>query len=678
MIVLGFLIAVAVLALGTQTARAQTTQPTSAMTANLENIQLKDFIKFVASYTGRNIVFQEAKIPATTVTIYSNQSMNEPELMAVFEQVLNSASLYSVSRGSVLYVLNQAEAQGMESELKAPQGVDDELVTTVHRLKNDVSPQMASQLLQPFASKYGQVQPIPQAQSIIIRDRRDRIDKMGQILSTMQSIKPTWKTEVIALRQARASGAAAKLTDFFKVLMERGQVGELPLISPIDWTNSLLVAGSADSLQTVKALLHQVDVISDVSADQKLKVYRLQNAKADSAAMVLQALIGRQAEKKAESSSAGGAAGSSGAATGLGLPGASSFGSGDKFMVSADKGTNSLLIMADAEFIPKVDEIVSQLDRPLDQVYIEGLVLETTLSNSQSFGVEWMSGAGSQNTYVGTMGFTKSQDSRIFTYADPVMKGTGGPNIASSPPGFSMGILGNMVNYKGTYFPTLGALINFTKTVGDFNLISAPQIMTLDNSEAEIFVGDNIPFQTGSQTTQGGSTQIAYDFRDVGIKLVVNPHVNTQSGLIRMDIRQEYKQVSGGTVGLPTTSNRVTKTAVQLLDGSTMVISGLVENSQTRNQDSVPGLSQLPLLGWLFKDRTTSDNKKTLMVFLSARIIRTLENNEALGREKMDKVKSDHDRANTIIEKEFYGVSGKVERGSAPGQQPSGVEGSPY
>lgn len=655
---------------------AQTDPKASGLTANLENIQLKDFIKFVASYTGRNIVFQEGKIPATTVTIFSNQAMNEPELMAIFEQVLNGASLYSVSRGSVLYVLSQAEAQGMETQVGAREGSEDELVTSVHRLKNDVSPQMASQLLTGFVSKYGQVQPIPQAQSIMIRDRRDRIDKMGQILNTVQTIKPAWKTEVLTLRQARASATATKLTDFFKVLMERGQVGELPLITPIDWTNSLLVAGNADSIQTVKALLHQVDTVSEVSADQKLKVYRLQNAKAEGAAMVLQALLGRQAEKKSETTAGTGA--TSALPGGLGLPGGISGGTSDKFMVSADKGTNSLLVLADVEFLPKVDEIISQLDRPLDQVYIEGLVMETTLSNSQAFGVEWMSGAGSENNYVGSLGFTKLKDSKIYTYADPVMKGTGAPNVAASPAGFSMGILGNMVNYKGTYFPTLGALINFTKTVGDFNLISAPQIMTLDNSEAEIFVGDNIPFQTGSQTTQGGSTQIVYDFRDVGIKLVVTPHVNTQSGLIRMDIRQEYKQVAGGTVGLPTTRNRVTKTAVQLMDGSTMVISGLIENTQTRGQDAVPGLSQLPLLGWLFKNRSTSDEKKTLMVFLSARIIRTLDHAESISRERMDKIKSDHDRGNTAIEKEFYGVTGKVKPGSAPAPVPSGVDGSPY
>jgi general secretion pathway protein D len=638
---------------------AQTPAPT--LTANLENIQLKDFIKFVASYTGRNIVFQEAKIPATTVTIYSSQSMNEPELLAVFEQVLNSAALYSVSKGNILYVLNQAEAQGMEPEVRPQPGAEDELITTVHRLKTDLAPQMASQLLQSFASKYGQVVPIPQAQSVMIRDRRDRIDKMGQILNTVQTIKPSWKTEVIPLTQARSGATATKLTDFFRTLQERGQVGELPLISPIDWTNSLLVSGSAESLSTVRALIKQMDLINDVSAEQKLKVYRLQNAKAESAAVVLQALLGRQAEKKAESHAASPISGGGAqlGAAGLGASAQLAGSSSDKFMVSADKGTNSLLIMADVEFLAKVDEIVNQLDRPLDQVYIEALVMETTLDNSKKFGVEWMSGGGSGNTYVGTVGYMQ-KDSPLLSYANPVMQHTGGPNVAAAGSGFSLGILGNMVNYGGTYFPSLGALINFTKGVSDFNLISAPQIMTLDNSEAEIFVGDNIPYQTGSQTTQGGSTQIAYDYRDVGIKLVATPHVNVKNGLIRLDVRQEYKQqTSAGTLGLPTTSNRVTKTAVQLVDGSTMVISGLIENSQSRSQDSVPGLSQLPLLGWLFKNRSTSDNKKTLMIFISARILRTQESAESLSNEKLDKMKTEKAKAEDLIQREFYGVAGK-------------------
>ena len=492
---------------------------------------------------------------------------------------------------------------------------------------------------------------------------------MGQILNTVQTIKPSWKTEIIPLAQARASATATKLSDFFRTLQERGQVGELPLISPIDWTNSILASGSAESLQTVRALVKQVDLVNDLSVEQKLKVYRLQNAKADSAALVLQALLGRQAEKKMESHTASPTSGGStplGSTAGLGTMASLAGSSSDKFMVSADKGTNSLLVMADTDFLNKVEEIVNQLDRPLDQVYIEALVMETTLDNSQKFGVEWMSGGGSGNTYVGTVGYMKA-DSPLLAYAKPVMDHSGGPSVAAAGSGFSLGILGNMVNYGGTYFPSLGALINFTKGVSDFNLISAPQIMTLDNSEAEIFVGDNIPYQTGSQTTQGGSTQIAYDYRDVGIKLVATPHVNVKSGLIRLDIRQEYKQqTSAGTLGLPTTSNRVTKTAVQLVDGSTMVISGLIENSQTRSQDSVPGLSQLPLLGWLFKNRSTSDNKKTLMIFISARILRTQESAEDLSNEKLNRMRTEKDKSEDLIKREFYGVAGKKPASTVP------------
>jgi general secretion pathway protein D len=331
----------------------------------------------------------------------------------------------------------------------------------------------------------------------------------------------------------------------------------------------------------------------------------------------------------------------------------SSSSTGQQLLVSADADTNSLLVLADPSFQTIVEEVIKKLDRTLDQVFIEALILETSLSNSQEFGVEWMGGSGSESSAIGTIGYLDSQSS-LLSYADPVISGSGAPNVAAAGGGFSMGILGNMIEYNGQYFPTIGALITYTKGISDFNLLSAPQIMTLDNSEAEIFVGDELPFKTGSQTTSGGSTQISYDYRDVGVKLTVTPYVNSEKGLIRLDINQEYNQEGASDEdGLTKTINRVTTTSVQLIDGSTMVISGLIENTQNRAQEGIPGLSDLPVFGWLFKRRSSSNEKKTLMVFISARIVRTLDQASAISRKKMKRYKKERRKMEEAIEKEF-------------------------
>ena len=296
--------------------------------------------------------------------------------------------------------------------------------------------------------------------------------------------------------------------------------------------------------------------------------------------------------------------------------------------------------------MPQIDKFVDQLDQAQDQVYIEALVLETTLTNAKSFGIEWQGGIDMGGS-VATLGYKKSTGSRLASYASNP--------ATNSPGGYSMGVLGDTISYAGQTFPTIGALVDFTKSATDFNLISAPQIMTLDNAEAEIFVGENRPYKTGESSTSGDSVVSTYSYKDVGIKLKITPRINREDGLIKLDVYQTYNTISSSSTvtELPITNDRVTDTTVLLADGSTMVIGGLIKSDQTRTDSGVPYLSDLPLLGWLFKTTGNSGNKQTLMVFLSARIIRTTEQLEAISKAKMDKYRKQRKRFETFIDKEF-------------------------
>ncbi|WP_291329237.1 type II secretion system secretin GspD [Desulfovibrio sp. UCD-KL4C] len=607
--------------------------------ANLESISLAEFVKFVGRYTGRNIVFNKAILPGSHISIYAGQSLTEPELMAVFQQVLSGAGFYAVTRDNVTYILPSRDAKMISPTIKSNSlgGSGEEIVTSVFQLAGKMAPDKVTDLLKPFASQIGQVTAVPMADAVLVRDLQSNVDKMRKLLGIVRKIGAGQDTAIIDLQKTSAKSVAAKLESFYKKLSTVGKVGNVPVIESVEWANSLLVSGSADQLTTIRTLVSKLDKATD--SYSKLKVYRLHNIEAVVAGDVLKSLVTGGGIPSSKSSAEGGAgAKASDKNDSLGSD------NNDGMQVSADETTNTLIVMADATQIPQIDKFVEQLDQPQDQVYIEALVMETTLSNAKEFGVEW-EGAVKMGDSVSTIGNTKTSGSNLASYA---------ANPSAMPGGFSMGVLGDMISYGGKSYPSIAALVNFTKSSSDFNLISAPQIMAIDNSEAEIFVGENRPYKTGESSTSGDSVVATYSYKDVGIKLNIKPHINREDGMVKLELYQTYNQMStSGTLELPVTTDRTTKTTVLLADGSTMVIGGLIQSNKSRGQSGVPYLSDLPLLGWLFKTQTNSDDKSTLMIFLSARIIRTNEQLEALSQAKMNKYRNQRVRINSFIEKEF-------------------------
>jgi len=598
------------------------------MTANLDGVLLKDFIMFVSRFTGRNIVFRDDQIPASRVSMHTQTPMSEPELMAVFESILSSNNLELVSRGDVFYVLQAPVVQTMAEPFfpKPEDGMEHELITTVIQLEPRVPIVQAAELLKPFLSRFGMLQEIPPARAVLIRDTRQSILKIKDIISTVQKLGPKWQTRLIPLEQADAGKTAAMVRELYQGLIEQGQMGEAPVVLPVEWSNSLMVAGAPDQIETVRGLVFDLDSITERTVG--LKIYALKNARAEAAAEVLRNLLSTERGAVAEE----------------GNPDR-----GSRLVVSPDKETNSILVLADPQLLPQVDEVIEHLDRPLAQVFVEALIVETTLEHSQDFGVEWLAGAGGGDG-IFTGGFV-APDSRL----GPLMS-VPAPPIA--PGGFTIGALGNTITYAGRQFSTLGALVNFLKSATDFNILSTPQIMTLDNSEAEIFIGENRPFVVSERVDPQNNIIQSFDYRDVGIRLLVTPIINTETSMIRLEVEQEVKNILTQTETLaPVTMNRNTRTNVQLPSGSTMVISGLIENAFTHTRRAVPGLSQIPGFGWMFRRERVSAPKTTLMVFLSARIIETLDQADDITSDRMERVSQARKRHEEILEREFWGRS---------------------
>ncbi len=613
-----------------------------AVHANLESISLVEFIKFVGRYTGRNIVFQKGALPGSHVSIYAGQSLSEPELMAVFQEVLTGAGFHAVTRDNVTYVLPLRDAKLISPDIKAAPspGNGEEIITSVFQLEGKMDPAKVQNVLMQVASRIGKVTAVPMADSVMVRDLQSNVNKMKKLLGILKRAGAEQESTLIELEKTSAKTVANKLTSFYKKLSTAGKTGTPPVIESLDWANSLLVSGSSDQIKTIHSLIAKLDRSNE--SYSKMKIYRLHNIEAVVAGDVLKSLVtgggipSSNPEKKEGSANSDSKSPSKSSA--------SSGSDSDEVQVSADETTNTLIVMASADQLPQIDNFVEQLDQAQDQVYIEALVLETTLDNAKEFGVEWQGGIDLGGS-VATLGYTKAKDSKLPGYA---------ANPSSVPGGYSMGVLGDTISYAGKSFPTIGALVNFTKSATDFNLVSAPQLMTLDNAEAEIFVGENRPYKTGESTTTGSGVVSTYSYKDVGIKLKITPRINREDGLIKLKVYQTYNTVSeASTSELPITNDRVTDTTVLLADGSTMVIGGLIQANQSRTEAGVPYLSDLPLLGWLFKTTTNSGRKNTLMVFLSARIIQTTEELESLSKAKMDKYRNQRKRFESFIDKEF-------------------------
>jgi len=435
---------------------------------------------------------------------------------------------------------------------------------------------------------------------------------------------------------ASASEVVKSLTAIFQQ-SRMGKVGTTDIKFVADTrTNSIIILASGADTENVRKLVAFMD--KDVPrGESNIQVYRLQNSNAEDLAKVLNNIV---KETGAAGSAAGGAA----------AP-------GQKVMtpvvsknvqVVADKATNTLVVMAEREDYKILENIVKQLDVPRPMVYIEALIMEVNTSKDFKLGVEWRGlrgtgdvlGAGTNgNTaaFIGSGG-ASSTTTGGYNILDGLVTATTSGVTGAFPAGFSMGIVGAGITIGGVTFPSIGAVVQAYKTDTDVSILSTPQIMTLDNEEAEINVGSNVPYITQQQqsTTSTLVGYNTYEYKDVGVILNITPHINEEN-FIRLKISQQVTKVtSASNSPTPTTLKRTAKTTVVVKDNETIVIGGLVGDSTEADTYKVPLLGDIPILGWLFKTHSTSREKTNLYVFLTPHIVRTQKDAAGLYQEKRE------------------------------------------
>jgi general secretion pathway protein D len=377
-------------------------------------------------------------------------------------------------------------------------------------------------------------------------------------------------------------------------------------------TNTIVMLASELDTLRVKQLIAMIDKETP-RGKGKINVYYLENADAEELAKVLQEVPTAEAK----------------APKGKQAPLVS-----EQIKITADKATNSLIIMADKEDYMVLQEVIKKLDIPRSMVYIESLIMEVDADKSFEMGINWQA-----------FGKTKIDNKETAiggAFSDTIINPDVAPNLFT-PAGVAIGILSEPVQIAGLTVSNISAIVNAVKTDDDFRILSTPQVLTTDNEEARITVGENRPYQTRATTDESGGTFESFEYRDVGKILKITPHV-TEGRLVRMTLSLEVTNIDlastlATSTTLPVTQKRTVDTTVIVKDNQTVVIGGLIDETTTNNETKVPGLGDIPLLGWLFRSKTETTEKTNLYIFLTPRVIK----NPAEADDVFDMKKSEMD-----------------------------------
>jgi general secretion pathway protein D len=497
---------------------------------------------------------------------------------------------------------------------------------------------------------------------LIITDFQSNILRLLSIVEEIDVEFQDASISVMPLEYASAENLADTISRLLesKLKQIKGRRAEPPLkILSYERINMLIVLADRQNTQMVKALVKTLDQPTPKGAGNIQVVY-LANAQAEEMAKVLAGLPTKEQLKGKQ-------------------PVIST-----EVKIVADKATNSLVITAKPEEFQVLEPIILKLDIPRKQVYVEALIMEISPTLEVSFGVNWTGGGKTDLPFGADDGvaFGGSNTGNI-----GVLDETG---TLALPSGLTAGVVSFPITIGGITFSNLAAIINAAQTENDFNIIATPQLMTLDNEEATVVVAQNIPFSTrvdeGTATTDRAIQSIEY--RDVGVTLKVTPQIN-EKRFVKLKIYEELSRVTSETsqvsptqvVLAPTTRKRTVETNVQVRDGQTVAIAGLVGDDVDVSVTKVPCLGDIPIVGWLFKSESRTTRRTNLLVFLTPYIVATPEEAEEIYRQKasyMDEVsKSAPDQDKQPVEPSpAPASSGEVEGSPSTSSTGSGQTGS--
>ena len=664
-------------------------RPGEPVTLNFVNAEIEAVARTMATITGRNVVV-DPRVKGV-LNLVTERAVRPA---AAFQQFLAALRLqgFTVVEAAGLYkVVPEADAKlqaGSVSVARAGGRVgpaDGQIVTQIFKLNYESAGNLVP-VLRPLISPNNTININPGTNALVITDYADNLQRLGKIIAAMDVANAS-DVEVIPLHNAIATDLAPLVARLIDSGSSAGAIAAAPGQSDTSFRTTLLAEPRSNSLilraanparvAQVRALVRKLDqapIEGSSGAQGNIHVVYLKNADAAQLATTLRAAM---AAGNAGAGGGGGMASSAGAASGLqragagagiggigmggggtasSSPGLGGLGNDGGSMggaagnqpstggqIQADPSTNSLIITAPEPQYRQLRAVIDKLDGRRAQVLVESLIVEVSASKLAEFGIQWQSILGKEGD--GTIGAIGNNS------------GLAGGNILSIAAGIAakdptvLGALGTGLNLalapriNGQYY--LGALANFLQNSGDANVLSTPNLMTLDNEEARIVIGNNVPFPTGSYANTGGNGGAVNPFttverKDVGLMLRVRPQIN-ENGTVKLAIYQEVSKIEGSMLkdpNGPTTSKRSIESNVLVEDGNIIVLGGLLEDSYQQGEDKVPLLGDIPYVGNLFRSESRSRKKTNLMVFLRPVVVRDAQASDTLMQDRYEAIRA--------------------------------------
>ena len=584
------------------------------VTFNLKEADITAVVSTVADITGKNFVI-DPRVKGK-VTIISSRPMERDEIYQIFLSVLQVHGFAAIETGNVVKIVPSANAKQIAVPLasdKAP-GRLDELVTRVIELKNVPAAQLVP-ILRPLVPQQGHLVAYPPSNSLVISDHASNIERLYEIIRRID--KPSVdEIDIVNLRNA----SATEVVRILNSLQQGGQgttnqaiQSRQPTLVADERTNSILISGEPTARLRLLAVITHLD--TPLESGGNTHVIYLHYADAVELREVLTS-VSETIREEQEGANANAAAPAS------------------PISIQADESTNALIITAPPEQFLALRDVIRKLDIRRAQVQVEAIIAEVSGQTAAAIGVQFQSTGGINSSGVfGGTSFTSPSG------LVPSITDASASPAAINGGGLALGFIDGTFDFGGDTILNLGALVNLIRNDTSSNILSTPSLLTLDNEEAEIIVGQNVPFVTGSQQTTGGLANPfqTIERQDIGLILRVTPQIN-EGDSVKLDIFQETSSVSSAATAVSDiiTNTRTISTSVLVEDGSIVVLGGLIQDNLNESVQKVPGLGDLPIIGNLFRFRESTAERLNTMVFIRPLIVRNDEHSRYIAGGKYD------------------------------------------
>ena len=642
-------------------------KPGEAVTLNFSNADIEAVARTMATITGTNVVV-DPRVKGT-LTLVTDKPVSRRAAMNQFQAALRLQGFTMVESNGLYKVVPEADAKLQSGAVTVSDesiggALGNQITTQIFKLNFESANNLVA-VLRPLISPNNTINVNPGTNSLVITDYADNLRRMARIIAAVDVSNAT-DVEILPLKHAIATDLAPLVLR----LVESSAAGTAPgqadtsfktILVAEPRSNSLILrAANPARVALVKSLVDKLDQPSAPGLNGEagnIHVVYLKNADATKLAATLRAAMTGQAPAAAMPGVA--------AAATVAVVAATQSTTGGQ--IQADVATNSLIITAPEPQYRQLRAVIDRLDGRRAQVLVESLIVEVNADRAAEFGIQWQGPLGKAGDgVIGLLGTNF---------------GAAGKNIINLATGAGAVAPGAGLNFgavqrtNGVY--VLGFLANFLETSGSGNVLSTPNLLTLDNEEAKIVIGENVPFVTGSYTSNNTSGNSVNPFttverKDVGLTLKVKPQIN-ENGTVKLVIYQETSAVKAGTetaANGPTTSKRTIESTVLVDDGSIVVLGGLLQDKYSGNQDKVPGLGDVPLFGNLFKSEARTRNKTNLMVFLRPVVVRDGQAVDQLSMDRYELMRSGMNAAQPVTS-QLVPINESPLLPALPGSQPA-------